>query len=561
MKLTSFEIRNLRSINSISIELNNNLMAFVGANSSGKSNIFRGIELFCTGRIDQRPFTAPLDMPTWIIDATAPKARSLIKCVFGFQEPADKPVIDKVDEYYRAKGITTWPRDSFTLIRYFTRSGQSGFQALLPGQGTRQSEGEELERLAYYLLSRIDYRYVPSLKDLQSKSFTDISNELKARLLSIWSGSQNRAGVLEKRERFQAIRVEIEQLIHDASRGLSSSLASHFPEIREIKLAMASTDLEDLIGTLDIFAQDGSETLMSQKGSGVQGASIIHMLRALRQTSPKGKGKKLLNLWNIEEPETFLHPSAQRKLGNILHEIASTTQILLTTHSPIFVSRKSPKSNVLLRRENRDSRFQTVTVKLPAEDPLKPVRESLGTSLADSLALHELVILVEGVSDVTIFKTAFERLCSRTELPLHQEACAFVSGHGASQQATAFSILKNWSPLSRVAAIFDFDDAGKTQGAQRLRNVVVDRDYFFLPHNTEDVVLEDFYSSRIMSSAEADTAICETVTIINRGGVEISRDVSWNKDQLANYFVQHATDAEWTQIESFIKRVITVLIA
>src|SRR5450432_2473797 len=99
--------------------------------------------------------------------------------------------------------------------------------------------------------------------------------------------------------------------------------------------------------------------LMRQKGSGVQGASIIHMLRILRNTAPRGNFQKRLFLWNIEEPETFLHPTAQRKLADLLRDQSKNTQILLTTHSPIFVDRRNARSNVLFRREQAGDNFTT----------------------------------------------------------------------------------------------------------------------------------------------------------------------------------------------------------
>jgi hypothetical protein len=79
-----------------------------------------------------------------------------------------------------------------------------------------------LAELVERIVRKVEYRYVPSLKDLQSASFRAVSEELKRRLLSIWVGS-DRKQVTDKRERFQDIRAEIEQLIQDAAVGLSDS--------------------------------------------------------------------------------------------------------------------------------------------------------------------------------------------------------------------------------------------------------------------------------------------------------------------------------------------------
>ncbi len=559
MRISSLTIRNLRSIEELILELPSGLTTIVGANSSGKSNILRAFELFFTGRIDRRLFTAALDMPSWIINAKAPSARTSIQVEFDLSDRGANRLWKEVEKLFNAK---EWPLPAekrITIIRYFSRGSASGFQCIIPTKGTRQSECEELSELAELLIRRVEYRYVPSLKDLQSESFRLVSEELKARLLSVWAGG-DRKEVSEKREAFQKIRGEIEALIQDAAKGLSASLKDHFPEVSALKLAMASTELEDMIGNLDIFADDGHETLMRQKGSGIQGASIIHMLRILRETAPRGANFKQLFLWNIEEPETFLHPSAQRRLAKLLREQSAHTQILITTHSPLFVVRAEPRSNVLIQRNVRLGHYCSILVKLPKEDPLRPVRESLGTSLADSLSLHEVVVIVEGVSDVTVFAQAYRRLCDKKTVAFDRDYVAFVSGHGSSQQATAFTILRSWSPLSKIGAIFDYDKAGRDDGVKRLKSVVENRDYFFLPHTAANVVLEDLYSVPIKTAAEKSNAIVQKIVIEKRpDGTELSNTVEWNKDQLAQYFVTHASDSEWHFIEAFVKHVVEIV--
>jgi energy-coupling factor transporter ATP-binding protein EcfA2 len=312
MRISSLTIRNLRSIKEINLDLRGGLTTIVGANSSGKSNILRALELFFTGRIDQRAFVAALDMPSWIINAKAPSARTSIAVKFDFSDRGDNGLWKEVGKVFAQK---QWPMpqgNALTIIRYFSRGGASGYQCIIPTKGTRQSECKELTELAELLIRRVEYRYVPSLKDLQSDSFRQVSEELKARLLSVWSGG-DRKEVAEKREAFQKIRGEIEALIQGAARGLSASLKDHFPEVSGVKLAMASTELEDMIGNLDIFADDGHETLMRQKGSGIQGASIIHMLRILRETAPRGANQKRLFFCGISKSQKhfFTHqPSA-----------------------------------------------------------------------------------------------------------------------------------------------------------------------------------------------------------------------------------------------------------
>ncbi len=155
------------------------------------------------------------------------------------------------------------------------------------------------------------------------------------------------------------------------------------------------------------------------------------------------------------------------------------------------------------------------------------------------------------------FNYSYRRLCNRGVLPHEEEIVAFVSGHGSSQQATAFTILRSWSPLSKCGAIFDYDNAGRNDGASRLKNAVVKKDYFFLPNAGADIVLEDLYPAPIKAAAESSNSIAQKIIIEKRpDGTELSKTIEWNKDQLAQFFVKHASDADWQLIEDFVKEVV-----
>lgn len=102
--------------------------------------------------------------------------------------------------------------------------------------------------------------------------------------------------------------------------------------------------------------EDGYETDVSRTGHGLQRTFILTLLQhlAVAQHSVDTSSKEatttsvavLPNLiLGIEEPELYQHPSRQRHLANILLElargqtpgVADKTQIVYSTHSPLFV--------------------------------------------------------------------------------------------------------------------------------------------------------------------------------------------------------------------------------
>lgn len=101
-----------------------------------------------------------------------------------------------------------------------------------------------------------------------------------------------------------------------------------------------------------------------------------------------------LALLLVEEPETGLHPAAQRDVAEVLRDWPTFgLQMIVVTHSPTFVN-ASPISGLRLAR--RDERNGSANVVLPVG--LSEIRDALGVQPADIL-LARTFLVVEGESD------------------------------------------------------------------------------------------------------------------------------------------------------------------
>ena len=74
----------------------------------------------------------------------------------------------------------------------------------------------------------------------------------------------------------------------------------------------------------------------------------------------------------IDEPELHLHPMLQSKFVKILLEFSKTAQIILTTHSPLFVKQLLSNNNVLVNIIKNQERIEI----LPLEKRLLPFLSS-----------------------------------------------------------------------------------------------------------------------------------------------------------------------------------------
>lgn len=89
-----------------------------------------------------------------------------------------------------------------------------------------------------------------------------------------------------------------------------------------------------------VYIDDGTETAIDEKGSGMQRAVALAMVQVYAEILKEQQGaaiNKPLYLF-IDEPEVCLHPKAQEKLFKALLELSENNQIFISTHSPYFLA-------------------------------------------------------------------------------------------------------------------------------------------------------------------------------------------------------------------------------
>ena len=168
---------------------------------------------------------------------------------------------------------------------------------------------------------------------------------------------------------------------------------------------------------LGINLRDRSvEVPLGDWGSGTQNRTHILMavLQANRIRTTASVDDKITPILVIEEPESFLHPSAQSEFGTILRTLSLEfgLQTIVTTHSPYMLNRDEPASNILLCRDTRKGKNrQTCVVDTGAENWMAPFAEHLGIAPEEFTAWRPVfsayksrVLLVEGQVDKDYFE-------------------------------------------------------------------------------------------------------------------------------------------------------------
>ena len=152
------------------------------------------------------------------------------------------------------------------------------------------------------------------------------------------------------------------------------------------------------------FADDPSPIIMTHKGAGYR---RLFMVARFRYLAEKNKGQQVIYL--IEEPETFLHPSAQEDLLNALKILSDNNQVVITTHSPVFVGSTNIDSVILCKKQSQSiyesadtSDEQTFIESIINELGIKPyynLREKF-----------EKIVFVEGKDDIVFYDQVSQKI-------------------------------------------------------------------------------------------------------------------------------------------------------
>ena len=225
---------------------------------------------------------------------------------------------------------------------------------------------------------------------------------------------------------------EIDTLEED----LSKTLSMYAPGV-EVKIRWITDGLDVLsyIKANAFLVEDGYEAPVSLSGNGSQRAFIMTLLQYLATRPQNLVDRENVSamaepslILAIEEPELFQHPSRQRNLLSVFHELASNgvpnvvseTQVIYTTHSPLlfhidkfdlarrfrkiqFDGMKKKQTRITWGKLDELARKLDETNNESKEnysgDTLKPRLRAIMTPWMNEGFFSDIVVLVEGEED------------------------------------------------------------------------------------------------------------------------------------------------------------------
>lgn len=254
----------------------------------------------------------------------------------------------------------------------------------------------------------------------------------------------------------------------------------------------------------------------------------------------------------IDEPQSFLHPGAVRRLFEIMHEHPKH-QYIITTHSPSAIAAARPQNVLLVTKDGYESHVKQIDIKKNSE--AQSVLAAVGARLSDVFGADN-VLWVEGPTEEQCFPLIATQIAKQ---PLMGTAILAVLHTGDFESPDPDKTLRLYKKLSNstglmppaLAFVFDreertdeaIDDiqrAGKAQGIA----------FHFLRRKLyENYLLEPealhYLISTLDGFSEAPISIQDIENWISRNKWEkdyFGRAVS-EKQQTADYWIAHVHGA------------------
>ncbi|GAB6888901.1 ATP-dependent endonuclease [Desulfothermus okinawensis JCM 13304] len=429
MKIFKIEILNYRSLKEVTI-FPKNLLALIGRNNSGKSNVLKALQLFFDGGVKlvneevfynhniENPISITItfeDLSEWEKKQFAPwleEERLIVgrkySCsgtdTYTVTTLAIKSVPDVewlVEDNINGENIKKWwsQRDSLRINGCDFVEFVGGTK---PNVGTwKQKAKEFMEEYKYaipFSLKEIEnpkgypgvlkgalpeFIYVPAVRDISDEAKVSRNNPFGQLINSILEKiSQEQKDVISK-----GIK-EVEKLLNRGSddrikeiREIENKLNQLINEIIDcdIEIEMALPKIKEVFGGASLYANDGVRTKIEAKGHGLQRSMIFTILRAYAELSHIIKAgeeaEQRSTIFAIEEPELYLHPQLQRTLMGVFRDISEgRDQIIYSTQSNLFISISNFDEICLMRREKKERVLQSAPFQLSIEDLIKDLK-------------------------------------------------------------------------------------------------------------------------------------------------------------------------------------------
>lgn len=494
MRLLSFSVVNFRSITNARKIQTNNMTVLVGKNNEGKSNILKALtlamDILKMYSSDPRSLRLPAnylknrieyiwsqDYPL-SLQERKPNGFSSIELDFELND----------NDILAIRGLTGIRLSGHIPVR--VSINHSSVKIDIPKRGTSAfSNVENKLRIIEYVCAKIDFNFIPAIRT-EYDALRVVEGLIEKRLSTL----QTNQAYIEAQNRIEHLQQDV---LDGIAAQLINPLQEFLPTVENVQIRLQKNQRKSMLRRkAEVIIDDGTPTLLEQKGDGVKSLTALAMLNI-----PASHNR--VSIIAIEEPESHLHPESARQLHETITALSANHQVVLTTHSPLFVNRSNLKENIIV-----DSGKATPVKKV------KEIREILGTKVSDNLVNAENVLVVEGENDKIILEKILPQMSENIKGAIKNGTLIIDSMSGVGNLPHKLSFYRNLQCKYHV--LLDNDEAGRragneaeNQGLLTVRNITYTICNGSPEAELEDCLRKEAYASAIQSEFGVDLNVAE----------------------------------------------------
>ena len=479
MQIVSFSVTNYRSITACSRIALHDLTVLVGKNNEGKSNFLRALNVAMSAIIYHGKSPAKYasfvrrgiydwnrDFPVQFQERST-SFDSIFKLEFKLNE-------SELNEFHDLTGI-----HGNEIIPISVRIGKDNNPRLdVPKKGSSAYK-EQSSKITDFISKRISFNYIKAVRTegMAKEALVEaIYSELKT--------LENNHEYIEAQNRINKLEQDV---LDNIAIKLVGPLKAFLPELISVaieKERWRGVNSIRLINDIDVIINDGQATSINDKGDGIKSLVTLAILQDRNNTG----GTSVIA---IEEPESHLHSGAIHSLLEVINNMTSNNQVILTTHNPLFVSRNKISSNIIV---------DSGTVR-PAKS-ITEIRDLLGVLPSDNLQNARFVLVVEGEDDKIALNKILPLLSDIIKNAIKNNVLVIKPLLGASN--LSHDLLDLQTNMCQYVVLLDYDKAGMeaAEKAQAKGYLKVNQLKYTVTHGQpqaefEDCIKPSVYKERI----------------------------------------------------------------
>lgn len=393
MLIRHITIENYRSIKRVDIPVND-MLALVGPNNAGKTNILSALNLVLG---EKWPSRQSLDSSDWFECRTDQEIR--IEIFFR-------------DNEWNIEKFGFYATDSHDSRKVWFHGGHKEYSL------TNEHRG------------RFPLVYIDASRSFES-TFSSSRWSLFGRIVRHLNDDFVSVAPQETKQAVERHLSDAQSLLKtDLYNAFEKSITDAFMDqvkltTHQVRLRFSTFDPLNFYKSLQPILFEGDrEKNPSEVGSGMRNLIVLALFRAYAETF---RGKAIIA---IEEPEIYLHPHARRSLAELFERISGAgTQVLFSTHSATFINvARSDRIALVDRVPDTDGEVSTQVRCLDTERLLSK-RKGLFPERAASMTETSMRERYRNVCGLEHSEAFFARLVVLVEGPSEKEALPIYAKH------------------------------------------------------------------------------------------------------------------------------------